>query len=75
MKLLIGIFFWDLCQGFLDPAEAPWLLFIRHSDPYQYPISTFDKTECSKAKGNLQKLLNSRKLKKRGKILKVAEMT
>ena len=56
MRLLIGIFFWDLCQGFLDPAEAPWLLFIRYSDPYQYPISTFDKTECSKAKGNCKEI-------------------
>ena len=51
-RLLFGIFVLDLCQGFLDPVEAPWLLFIRYSNPYQYPISTFDKTECSKPKGN-----------------------
>ena len=36
--------------GFLDPAGAPWLLFVRYANQKR-PISTFDKQKCYHASG------------------------
>ena len=52
--VFLGICFLCSSHGLLDPTNAPWLLFVRYSDPYQYPIATFDKTsQCSNPKGIL----------------------
>ena len=54
--VILGICFLSSSHGLLDPTNAPWLLFVRYSDPYQYPIATFDKTsQCSNPKGILIK--------------------
>ena len=46
LRLFIFVILTSKTLGYLDPTAAPWLLFIRHSDPDQYAISTFEKPNC-----------------------------
>ena len=52
LRIVLGlIFVLRLSSGYLDPAEAPWLVYISFESNHpemNWPISTFDKTYCSK---------------------------